>query len=63
MLKWIKSLFKEELTTEELAMAMAWKEARHGRPFFREPGTCPFGQHALKNGVLSVLPKDVRYDN
>lgn len=63
MLKWIKSLFKETITADELAMATAWRSARHGRPFFREPGSCPFGQMALKNGVLSVVSKDVRHDN
>ena len=62
-LKWLDSLFQEKMTDEEFAMAQQWREARHGRPLFREPGTCPWAKKALKEGVLSVTPKDVRYDN
>ena len=64
MLKWLKSLFAEEkLTADELATAMAWRESRRGRPFFKNQGDCPFGKYALRYGVLSVIPKDVRHDN
>ena len=62
MFAWIKALVKDEISTEDLIAGLAAREARTGRPFFRE-GECPFGKYVKEHGVLARPLRGTRHDN
>lgn len=62
MLRWLKSLFTEEMSDEDFIAGLAWKEARLDRPFFRG-GECPFGAYVKSHGVEARKQRDARNDN
>lgn len=60
MLRWIKSLFSDEITLEALERANDFHQAFYGRKFFTAD---PWSDNVRKHGVKTRLFRDTRHDN
>jgi len=63
MLEWIKSLFVEEITAEDVALGIPFRETRTGRPFWEGVKGPDYSGLVRKHGAITRIFKTTRHDN
>lgn len=62
MIAWIKSVLRENISVEDIAIGMQVWESHYGRPYF-QPQECPFSEAVKLKGVVTRQFSSTRHDN